>query len=50
MSSTVEIQTSTDEAALDITFKASPDWTTTFAPPSRTCKAEPEGIGASLTK
>ena len=39
-----------EDAVSETTFNASPDWTTNFAPPSNTCKAEPAGIGASLTK
>jgi hypothetical protein len=46
----VETQTSKELAVSEITFKASPDSTTNLAPPSNTCNAEPEGIGASLIR
>jgi hypothetical protein len=50
IASTVDTQTSNDEAVSDITFKASLFSTTNFAPPSKTCNDEPAGIGASLTR
>jgi hypothetical protein len=50
ISSTTDVQTSKDAAVSDIIFKASPLCITNFAPPSRTCNADPGTIGADLTK
>ena len=50
ISSTAVTQTSNELAVSEITFSASPDWTTIFDPPSKICRAEPAGIGASFTK